>query len=156
MKTIFLFIGLLFLLSGCSNIESPAKAFHILDDGNVYLEGRWKEIAETSRYKMIPKHNSISILCDKKAGVCTETQALLVIKKDNPLIPSALLYPEQFTYLVTEWSDATIKAERKPRAADVEIRISLTDKSAEKSYRETKARGADSSNPDVVGNWILR
>lgn len=158
MRYYILLIGVIILLSGCSNIrdvESPPKIFLILEDGNVYLEGRWKQIGSTSNYKIIPKHNSVSILCDKKSGICTENEALLVTKKDNPITPCPLLYPEQFTYIITEWSDTTIKAERKPPVADVEIRISLIDKSAEKSFRETQVRGADTANPDIVGNWIL-
>lgn len=159
-KTAFLIMPLL-LLSGCSNIEdirSPSKAFQIVDDANVYLEGRWKQVGSTAAGRIIPKHNAVSILCDKKSGTCTENQALLVTRQDNAIIsPSScsLLYPEQFTYAITEWSESVIKAERKPRAADVEIRISLTDKSAEKSFRETTARGSDTANPNIVADWIL-
>ncbi|MBI4231619.1 hypothetical protein HY605_00180 [Candidatus Peregrinibacteria bacterium] len=158
MRNWFLFIGITLLLSGCLNthdVESPSKSFQILEDGNVYLEGRWKQIGSTSSHRIIPKHNSVVILCDKKSGLCTENQALLVTKKDNPVTPSILLYPEQNSYIISEWSNTVIKAERKPRAADVEIRISLVDKSVEKSFRETQARGSDTANPNIVGNWIL-
>ena len=158
MKNFILVIGAI-VFSGCFNareIESPPKAFQILENGNVYLEGRWKQIGSTSSFRIIPKHNSASILCDKKSGICTENQALLVTKNDNPITPSALLYPEEFTYIISEWSDTTIKAERKPPVADVEIRISLIDKSVEKSFRETQARGSYTSNPNIVGNWILK
>ena len=157
MKNFILVISVL-LLSGCFNareVESPPKAFQILESGDVYLEGRWKQIGSTSSFRIIPKHNSVSILCEKKTGVCTENEALLVTKSDNPITPSDLLYPEEFTYIITEWSDTTIKAERKPPVADVEIRISLIDKSVEKSFRETQARGSDTANPNIVGNWIL-
>jgi len=114
MRSCFLFIIVALLLSGCLNardVESPPKAFQLLEDGNVYLEGKWKQIGSTSSFKIIPKHNAVSIQCDKKSGICTENQALLVTKNDNPITPSNLLYPEQFTYIITEWSDTIIKAE---------------------------------------------
>lgn len=159
MHKIFICSGMVLLfLSGCSNIthiESPPKSIQVLDNGNVYLEGRWKRISSETSYKIVPKYNTVYILCDKKSGVCTETEALLMRKEDNPIISNSLLYPQQFTYAITEWSDSVVRAERRPRAADVEIRISLADKSAEKSFRETSARGAESSNPNVSGHWIL-
>ena len=152
------FIICILFLSGCwkdNDIKSLPKNFQILN-GKVYIEGKWKELASTAHYKIIPKYNSVSIICSRETSVCIENQALLITKNDNAIVPYNFLYPEQFTYNVTEWSDTVVKAERNPLVADVEIRISLVDKSVEKSFRETQARGSNSANSNIVGNWILK
>ncbi len=157
-KNIAIPILLLFLFSGCSNIndiKSPTKIINALSENQVFLEGRWKEVSPIKNYKTTPKINTTSILCDKGSNSCIEHEACLATRKDNSILPYTLLYVQPTTYIITEWSDTVIKAKYEARAGDVELRISLADKSAEKSFRETSARGAMGANPDLIEHWIL-
>jgi len=86
---------------------------------------------------------------------CKEIESLLFTPKEQPILNNNLLYNQEFTYQIIDWSDDTIKAKREPLVADVEITISLKDNFAEKNFRETKARGSDTANPDVYGKWVL-
>ena len=86
---------------------------------------------------------------------CKEIESLLFTAKEQPVLKANLLYNQEFTYQIIDWSEDTIKAKREPIVADVEITISLKDNFAEKSFRETKARGSDTANPDVYGKWVL-
>lgn len=159
MQRSVLFLGILLILSGCSDvdsIESPRKIFNILNNGNLYLEGRWEQAASTATERIIPKDNAIAIFCDRRSGVCIENEALFTLKEKVSFVQAPLLHTEQYSYVITEWSDTTIKAERKTPAADVEIKISLADKSAEKGWRETAARGNDTANPYKAASWALK
>lgn len=156
-KLIFLIMSLVLLL-GCSNIndiKSPTKIINVLSENQVFLEGRWKEVSSGKNYKTTPRINTTSILCYKGSNSCVEHEACLATRKDNSILPYNLLYVQPTNYLITEWSDGVIKAKYEARAGDVELRISLTDKSAEKSFRETSARGAMGANPDSIEHWIL-
>ena len=63
-------------------------------------------------------------------------------------------YPDE--YFIQSWSDdGTILAKREDIAADWDVRISTKDETAEKSYRETKARGNEKADPTVVHTWVL-
>jgi hypothetical protein len=64
------------------------------------------------------------------------------------------LMKEQFR--VIEWTATTITARAEPRAADIDFRISLADESAERTSRETSARGAQSPDPTNVAQWVLQ
>lgn len=156
-----LIILMLFLISllGCQNIDgikSPEKVISVLSENQVFLEGRWKKISSiTKQYRITPKINTTLILCNKGSGSCVEHAACLVTGKDSPWSPYSRLYIQPTDYFITEWSDSVIKAKYEARAGDVELRISLADKSAEKSFRETSARGAHGANPNLVENWIL-
>jgi hypothetical protein len=66
-----------------------------------------------------------------------------------------LLYNQAFTYQIIDWTNDIINAKREAPVADIQITISLKDNFAEKSFRETKARGSDTANPNVYGKWIL-
>jgi len=58
-------------------------------------------------------------------------------------------------FRVLEWPQNSIVARAQPRAADVDLRISLVDKTAERTSRETAARGAKGANPTGVHLWRL-
>jgi len=144
------------LLVGChdlGNIDSPKK--RIKQDGNTVLaEGRWKAIPGT-KAGIISAINSTSITCDRKTMTCREVESLLFTPKEHPFLNHNILYNQEFTYQIIDWSDNIIRAKREALVADVQIAISLRDNFAEKSYRETRARGSDTANPDVSGKWVL-
>lgn len=152
------YLILTILLSGCLNltdIKSPPKVINAVSKNQVYIEGRWKEISKIKKFKTTPRINSTIILCNRESMSCIEHEACLTRKEDNDILPYALLYVQPTTYQISEWSDTIIKARMEARAGDVELRISLADKSAEKSFRETSARGAEGANPNLTEHWIL-
>jgi hypothetical protein len=149
-----IFIGTLLMgRYDLNSIETPRKS--IKKNGNVVLaEGRWKATPGT-KPGIISKINFTSITCDRNNMTCKEIESLVFTPKEQPILKNNLLYNQEFTYQIIDWSDDTIKAKRQPPVADVEITISLKDNFAEKSFRETKARGSDTANPDVYGKWVL-
>ena len=67
-----------------------------------------------------------------------------------------MLEPQKEQFRVIEWTGTTIAARAEPRAADIDLRISLTNRTAERSSRETAARGAQGGNPQNVTQWVLQ
>lgn len=146
------------LFAGCGsnpNVSTPEKSIEKSELG-VFVEGRWKEKSGHSANKIIPRINFTNIDCNKESMRCKETEALLWSPNENKLHPGSLLYTQSFDYIITEWtSEDVIKAERRPPVADIEIKISLKDNFAEKSFRETKSRGAETADANVYGHWVL-
>jgi hypothetical protein len=68
--------------------------------------------------------------------------------------PYLFLAKERFR--VVEWTGTTIIARAEPRAADIDLRISLSERSAERTSRETSSRGAQDANPQNVTQWVLQ
>jgi hypothetical protein len=87
---------------------------------------------------------------------CVESEAKVITPQELKDMKESLLSVDRFEYKIIEWSDALLRAKREAPVSDVELRVSFADKSAEKSFRETKARGAETSNPEVSGYWILK
>ncbi|MEO8099532.1 MAG: hypothetical protein ABI811_17675 [Acidobacteriota bacterium] len=58
-------------------------------------------------------------------------------------------------FKITEWTETLVRAVAQTRVADLELRISIPDESAERTVRETRARGVASSNPANVARWML-
>lgn len=147
-------IILLYLFTGCSNINDVQclkKIFTVLSKDQVYLEGSWKLITTPTKSRKIPKINSTKILCNRQLMVCTEWSAHL----ESNVLVYPYLYPDETEYRIIEWSETKIKAESEARAVDVELVISIPEKSAEKTMRETTARGAIGAEPEKVQHWIL-
>jgi len=156
MKKINFLIFAVLLLCGCSDlnsIESPPKSI-IKKDNFVFAEGRWKALPGT-KPNIISKINFTSISCNKNDMSCKEIESILFTPKEQPIIKNNLLYNQEFSYQIIDWSDDIIKAKREAPVADIEITISLKDNFVEKSFRETKARGSETANPDIYGKWIL-
>lgn len=140
---------------GCSDfskIETPQKSI-VLESGNLYLEGRWKLVG--GKKDIVPRINFVRITCFKSQMICVENQAKLLMPNESNLVENPLLFSDTFEYIITEWSDTILRAERNPPVADIDFRISLTDNSAEKNFRETTARGSKTANSDVFGKWVL-
>ena|SRR3989338_2573636 len=152
-----LFFSLLsILIIGCSDIntiESPQRSLVIAED-SLQAEGRWKKRGGSDN-GIISEINFASIICLKSNMICIENLSLLITPKEGGNLQNPLLYINTFEYKITEWTDKVLKAETKPRAADIDIRISLTDEFVEKNFRETNARGAEISNPTISGYWTL-
>lgn len=156
MKKIISIIFIAFLLFGCSDlndIRSPRKSIKKVDEF-VLAEGRWKALSGTNA-RIISRINFTSITCDLKNKACSEIISLVQNPKENNLYTKPVLYSIKITYQITDWTNDIIIAKWDAPVADVELKISLKDSFAERSYRETKARGDETSNPKVYGKWVL-
>lgn len=153
-------LGLLLLVAAsCSRSEavrSPSKRVDIRDQSgfHVTLEGRWRATTQPG-FAVIPRVNTTSGSCSKKSMTCTEMIALLFRPEDKTPDGVRLLFLQTNNYEVIEWSSTTILAREKAPVADVELRISLGDRSAERSSRETKARGSETADPNISRHWVL-
>ncbi len=157
MKKFISIIFIAFLLIGCSDlndIRSPRKSIKKVDEF-VLAEGRWKALLGTNA-RIISKINFTSITCDRSTRTCNEITSYVYAPKEHGRTDDNYrLYSIHFTYQVTDWTNDIIKAKFDAPVADIEITISLKDNFAEKSYRETKARGDETSNPEIYGKWVL-
>lgn len=156
LKNIISIIFILSLLVGCSDlndIRSPNRNIQKVD-GNVFVEGRWKALSGTTA-RIISKINSTSITCDRNSKTCKEMISYVYAPKESRIYKKSILYSDKFTYQIVDWNNDVIKAKWDAPVADIEITISIKDNFAEKSYRETKARGSESANPDIHGKWVL-
>jgi len=152
----FIFIFLLGLIWACSRedkISSPPKMIR-LDYDNVFVQGRWKK-TEKTYCRRLSRINSTYITCNKKSTTCRENTAVLVTPEDEPDLKINSLYIVDIDYQIINWSDDIINARYKGSVAVLEIRISLKDNFAERSFRETKARGSETADPNVYEHWIL-
>jgi len=151
--TMMLTLALFVSCSDLSSIKSPQKSIRKTGDF-VFAEGRWKALPGT-KPSIKAKINFTSHICDHTLMTCRELEALLLTKEEQPELKNAVLYNQEFGYKITNWNSDVINAKREAPVADVEIIISLRDGFAEKSFRETKARGSETANPAIYGKWVL-
>ena len=150
---ILFIVSLVFGCSDLNNINSPSKDIKKVDEF-VITEGRWKALSGTTA-RIISKINFTSITCDRSSKACKEIISYVYAPKEGRIYKNPTLYSDKFTYQIIDWNNDVIKAKWDAPVADIEITISLKDNFAEKSYRETKARGSESANPDIYGKWVL-
>ncbi|MDQ8165016.1 MAG: hypothetical protein P3A28_04550 [Gemmatimonadota bacterium] len=100
--------------------------------------------------------NSVEITCFIKTGECTESLAQLVTKDDDNVLGA----PHLFTYLnsfkVKSFEKGILIATSGTRAFDLELRIDVESKSAERSGRETGERGATGVDATRLHRWALK
>jgi hypothetical protein len=152
---------MLIVLASCGlgegDIKSDLKRLDLSDSGEqLVLQGKWRNV--TGRPSVtVPRVNSVRIECDKGSLICTEYIAKLIQKSDDPssVVDKRYLFLMKEGFRILEWSDSAIVARAEPRAADIELRISLKDDAAERTSRETEARGAAGANPSEVEHWVL-
>ncbi len=149
---------LLAVPASSEQITTDRKQFIVSGDGRyVILQGTWHRISHRATVE-VPHVNSVRIECDRAARICDEYVAKFIQKSDDPIgaveRPILFLVKEQFR--VIEWTDTTISARAEPRAADIDLRISLADRTAERTSRETASRGAQGANRLNVTHWVLQ
>jgi hypothetical protein len=139
-------------------ITTDRKKIDVIDGGNyVRVQGTWRRISARPTIT-VPTVNSVRVECDKPRRVCTEYVAKLIQKRDDPLgnlVSKPYLFLSREEFRVLEWSRTIIAARAEPRAADIDLRISLIDLSAERTSRETSARGTMGAKPSDVEQWVL-
>ncbi len=154
-------------LTGKGEVNVPCSGFgsfvvrttihNIHEDKELALvtaRGRWRAVDEADAAH-IPAVNSVDITCDKVKMVCTESIAKLYTELDDlDSIWSGRLFAFTNEYKVLEWTSSDVIAIHKPRAADIQISISLAHNIAFKEFTGTSARGAIDPNPEVQ-LWVL-
>ena len=149
---------LLVVLARGAEITTDQKNFVVSSDRrHITIQGTWHRISQRTTVE-VPRVNSVRIECDRTAGVCNEYVAKFIQKTDDLTRtverPYLFLMKEQFR--VIEWTETTITARAEPRAADVDLRISFANRSAERTSRETESRGAKGANSQNVTQWVLQ
>jgi hypothetical protein len=135
-------------------IESDSKGIISLDSNHAYAQGRWKRTAGNLNFSL-PRINTTHISCDKNSMTCNEIIACVITPQEEPLVRKPQLLIFDLIYKVVDWSNDIISAKYEGPAADLELRISLRDKFAERRLRETKARRNKTADPNKHGQWIL-
>lgn len=149
-------VVILTAMGGCAGqveVDPPLKWFHI--DGAsslVSFHGQWRPTAKAGGL-MNWAANAVSVRCDHGSARCEEVLALLYAPDER--FPHHSLDVVLLTYIVSEWTDSIIRADSIAQAGDFALRISLADKVAERSFRETKGHGAENADPSIVRNWVL-
>lgn len=143
---------------GTLDIDSPVKDVRENKGlGLVTVQGRWRAL-NRALVSVVAAVNTVEIICYKPDRTCTENLAKLYTRLDDPkwykTVDGPVLLVESSEFKVTEWTDGTIRAIRHAPVADVEVTISIADKTARKTFQETNARGATNANP-VPQHWVL-
>jgi hypothetical protein len=150
------FVVLFAAIGGCMRhveMDPPPKWFLIdAASSSVSFHGQWRPTAQAG-ILMNWAANTVEVTCDHASMQCEEVLALLYAP-GGPF-PRRSLDLVRLTYRVSEWTDSIIRADSASPAGDFELRISLTDKVAERSFRETKGRGSENADPSIVRNWVF-
>jgi hypothetical protein len=129
-----------------------AKDVNLAKGGDfVSLYGRWR--ATTPGRAYVAPLNKTTVSCDKSAKRCIE--ALAMIQTWGLDTKVGELHVTTFEYEITEWSATLIRAIERDPHTDFELRISLTDRTAERSARGTSARGSKMADPKEYRHWVL-
>ena len=94
----------------------------------------------------IAEINTLTVSCSKIELTCEEW-----IANAFP----GWLYLHRENYKVMEWDDLRVLARSEAPVADIELRISLVDKSVERTFRGTNARRVDKTDIDGLEHWVL-
>ncbi len=121
----------------------------------VLVRGRWKVASDPNR-NSLPVANSVEVTCQKETATCREVIAVVYSNLDPKGIRVSGNWLTVFSmdFKIIRWTDTTVQAVAAPRAADIEILISLEHKAAESTTRETEARGAKGASA-APEKWVL-
>lgn len=136
--------------------RSNPKAFVEPVTGYLVLQGRCDAVTSRAGSRL-PPTNSVEVNCIRAEGVCRESLAILALPSDTAYSTrgETYLFARLESYQIIEWTNALIVARSEGRAADAEIRITVQDRSAERTFRETGRRGAQGADP-TPHQWVLR
>jgi hypothetical protein len=158
MKKLKIVISWFVLISACSEkdqILSPLKHIGSVGD-SVFVQGRWKRTPDSSKTSIGPAQiNTVYITCDKESMACEEVWAEVLTPNDAFYAKTKTLMVHELTYSIVKWSNEIIHATYTAPVADFELRISVKDAVAERHWRETKARGSDTADPNLYTHYIL-
>ena len=158
-RTVSFLMGLGLSLSSCSGQVSSTlpKSVAFTDGGRtLVVVGKWV-VNSPPAHSSLPSANAVQVVCERDKQVCVESLALLYRPGDRAMPAEGGEHLAVLTerYSVVEWTPTIIRAQAAPRAADLELRISVIDGSVERIARETTARGAQTTEPRNVEHWVL-
>jgi len=142
-----------------NQIESPPKDIRLVEN-SAFVQGCWKKTADTRHTINKPSQiNTVSIHCDKNSMTCKEIIAELVAPEEmfykKGTLEAKKLFIDETDYKIVDWSDEIILAKYAAPVADFEIRIFIKAGLAIRNWRETKARGNQTADPNIYAEWIL-
>ncbi len=136
-----------------NNIRLPEKHFVVLP-GYAKVDGHWRQTRWAGSFNPAII-NAVRIECKQREAVCIEVGAQLLTSLDKIKGSSQIFLDGPLDYEILSWKDGIIVARTEGPVADFDLRISIQDKIATKSFRETKARGSDSADPNIWHEFVL-
>ena len=121
----------------------------------VTASGRWVTGAKLD-VPLLGRINSADIVCRRETMSCTDALATLLTNKDEPRLKGELLLSVLDSYTIDSWTDTYIRATAEKPVADLTLEIDLARKQLKRTYRETKARGDSTANPEFIVTWELQ
>jgi hypothetical protein len=138
-------------------VRTNPKLFQVAQSGEVVIiEGTWRNVTGGPSVE-VPRANSVRLECRRSLMTCIEHIAKLIQPSDDSsgFVKQPTLFVMKEEFRVLEWSQTALVARAQPRAADMDLRISLVDRTAQRTSRETAARGAEGANPTAIHLWRL-
>lgn len=176
--------GLLVAVLGCresrpgaspdwlGQVELPKKMFLPERSGDLTIRGHFRQMKRVPKVTgpEFPQVNTVRITCSKVRHICElwwvglfgPSNSVTAFKQniDRNLLedaPRILIGPVNgpIEFSVISWLDGNISARFEPRSADVDLLISVEQQLVSLNYRETKARGNETANPDIWETYVL-
>ncbi|HSW63493.1 MAG TPA: hypothetical protein VLH56_09320 [Dissulfurispiraceae bacterium] len=147
---------LVVLFAACApeapKVAMPQKKMTITD-ASVQATGHWKAVTKPKEpvLQAVPQINAVDLRCYREDMICIETLASLYQKSDgNPEdLPS--LFPHRFVYKIVKWDESGLLAKSETSVANVELKVSLSDKTASRAMVDS--RGA--ATQTLAWSWVL-
>jgi hypothetical protein len=136
-------------------IRYPVKRITKIYDGDMFIDGRWSNTVAKFPSPILPRINATKIWCYKRQKICKEFVAVLFTPEDTKGISNPFFSILEFEYKILDWSDDVIRAKHKGPVADIELKVSVKDEFAERTFGETKAGGVETSDPNSFYVWTL-
>lgn len=133
-------------------VVMPEKKMAITD-ASVQATGHWKAVTKPKEVALqaVPQINAVDLRCYRDDMICVETLASLYQKSDGNPDDRPSLYPHRFVYKITKWDEAGLQAKSETSVANVELKISVSDKTASRAM--INAKGA--ANQTLAWSWVL-
>lgn len=139
------------------DVRTIPKTIIVTNNGEVEASGRWVIINRlNSTAPLLAQLNSVEIVCNKAQSICREVTAALYTKEDAPQLSGQFLTASFSEYKITRWDASGVTAISAKPVADIEIQIDLKAGTSRRRYQETKARGSQTANPNLVVVWELK
>jgi hypothetical protein len=132
-------------------IHTNLRLFQLTKDQSaLIMQGSWRRTSTRPTIE-IPAANSFRIECIRDSGMCREYVAKLITPAEAAAsgMNGTYLYVDVQTFKIQNWDAKGIVAKAEPRAADIYLRVSLEDHTAERTSQETNARGATGATKDI-------
>ncbi len=141
-------------------IHAPEKNIQLVADypqfGTwIVAEGKWRRTSGPAMSIRLPEINSVYIDCYERTGKCTERRATLVSRAEaerlNVPLLEGLLDTSFDEYEIAEWTADFVRAVYRAPVGDIEIQISVKNKTATRSYRERP----DATDKPISNYYVL-